>query len=161
MLLPCSFFERCGVEANAKSSSRQNRGSQRLIVSPLTVPFLLLSPFILQSPPDPSVSSVAPSRGPLPRYFEVISSNRKNSVFLRAKDPAMAQSWYNAILAGTANLLPRVKEELRTKQPAMDVKHVGWITEQVRRDEGSMLPTVLLLKDSVAHVMYSFIYLVC
>lgn len=71
----------------------------------------------------------------------------------------MAQSWYNAILAGTANLLPRVKEELRTKQPAMDVKHVGWITEQVRRDEGSMLPTVLLLKDSVAHVMYLFIYL--
>lgn len=43
----------------------------------------------------------------------------------------MAQSWYNAILAGTANLLPRVKEEIRTKQPSMDVKHVGWITEQV------------------------------
>lgn len=79
---------------------------------------------------------------PLARYFEVVSSNRKNSVFLRAKDPAMAQSWYNAILAGTANLLPRVKEEIRTKQPSMDVKHVGWITEQV-------------CEGMTAHVVYS------
>lgn len=62
----------------------------------------------------------------------------------------MAQSWYNAILAGTANLVPRVKEELRTKQPGMDVKHVGWITEQVWRDEGFMLPAVFLLKDNVS-----------
>lgn len=71
----------------------------------------------------------------------------------------MAQSWYNAILTGTANLLPRVKEELRTKQPAMDVKHVGWITEQVRREKGSMLPSVLLRKDSVALVVYLFMHL--
>lgn len=54
----------------------------------------------------------------------------------------MAQSWYNAILAGTANLLPRVKEEIRTKQPSMDVKHVGWITEQV-------------CEGMTAHVVYS------
>lgn len=65
------------------------------------------------------------------RYFEVISSSRKNSVFLRAKDPAMAQSWYSAIQAGVANLLPRVKEEMKTMQPGMEVKHLGWITEQV------------------------------
>jgi len=70
----------------------------------------------------------------LARYFEVISSNRKNSVFLRAKDPAMAQSWYNAIQAGTANLLPRVKEEMKSIQPGMEVKHLGWITEQVWKD---------------------------
>lgn len=139
----------------SKSSSRQSRCSQQRIVYLLTVAFLLLSPFILHPahhhpsrPTHPPVSSAAPSRGPLPRYFEVVSSNRKNSVFLRAKDPAMAQSWYNAILAGTANLLPRVKEELRTKQPGMDVKHVGWITEQVWRDKGSTLPSAL--KDNVA-----------
>lgn len=65
------------------------------------------------------------------RYFEVIASNRKNSVFLRAKDPAMAQSWYNAIQAGTASLLPRVKEEMKSMQSGMEVKHLGWITEQV------------------------------
>lgn len=130
-------------------------------MSRLTVPFFLLSPSILHPNPHPSVSSAAPSHGPLPRYFEVVSSNRKNSVFLRAKDPAMAQSWYNAILAGTANLLPRVKEELRTKHPGMDVKHVGWITEQVWRDKGSMVPTVLLLKDNVAHLcVYSLSLLV-
>lgn len=67
----------------------------------------------------------------------------------------MAQSWYNAILAGTANLLPRVKEELRTKQPGMDVKHVGWITEQVWLHEGLMLPTVL--KDNVACLCVHYI----
>lgn len=61
----------------------------------------------------------------------MISSNRKNSVFLRAKDPAMAQSWYNAIQAGAASLLPRVKEEMKSMQPGMEVKHLGWITEQV------------------------------
>ena len=75
-----------------------------------------------------------PSLISLARYFEVISSNRKNSVFLRAKDPAMAQSWYNAIQAGTANLLPRVKEEMKSIQPGMEVKHLGWITEQVWKD---------------------------
>ncbi|KAM6979858.1 alpha-1-syntrophin isoform 2-T2 [Aplochiton taeniatus] len=64
------------------------------------------------------------------RYFEVISCNRKSSVFLRAKDPAMAQSWYNAILSGSASLLGRAKEELRAMMPGADVKHLGWITEQ-------------------------------
>lgn len=66
------------------------------------------------------------------RYFEVVSSNRKNSMFLRAKDSAMAQSWCNAIKAGIANLLPRVKEDMKALQPGLDVKHLGWITEQVQ-----------------------------
>eukprot|EP00064_Thunnus_orientalis_P002414 superscaffoldBa00000174_g2421 len=79
------------------------------------------------------------------RYFEVISSNRKNSMFLRAKDPAMAQSWYNAILAGAANLLPRVKEEMKSMQPGMEVKHLGWITEQVA--QGPERPVLAVLTD--------------
>lgn len=52
-------------------------------------------------------------------------------MFLRAKDPAMAQSWYNAIQANITNLLPRVKDEMKVMQPGMEVKHLGWITEQV------------------------------
>ncbi|KAK7880255.1 hypothetical protein WMY93_030622 [Mugilogobius chulae] len=79
------------------------------------------------------------------RYFEVVSSNRKNSLFLRAKDPAMAQSWYNAIQAGAASLLQRVKEELRNMQPHMDVKHLGWIAEQV--SQGPERPVLALLTD--------------
>lgn len=43
----------------------------------------------------------------------------------------MAQSWYNAIQAGAANLLQRVKEEMKSMQPGMEVKHLGWIAEQV------------------------------
>lgn len=68
------------------------------------------------------------------RYFEVISSNRKNSVFLRAKDPAMAQSWYNAIQAAAVHLLPQVKEEMKRMQLGMEVKHLGWLSEQVWRN---------------------------
>ncbi|XP_034021972.1 alpha-1-syntrophin [Thalassophryne amazonica] len=79
------------------------------------------------------------------RYFEVVSSNRKNSVFLRAKDPAMAQSWYNAIQAGAANLLQRVKEEMKCMQPGMEVKHLGWITEQVA--QGPEKPVLAMLTD--------------
>lgn len=43
----------------------------------------------------------------------------------------MAQSWYNAIQAGAANLLRQVKEDLNIMQPGMEVKHLGWIIEQV------------------------------
>lgn len=95
----------------------------------LSLPFVFhssncpLFPSLLASLSCPLISSA--------RYFEVISSSRKNSVFLRAKDPAMAQSWYNAIQAGAANLLPRVKEEMKSMQLGMEVKHLGWITEQV------------------------------
>ncbi|KAJ0023435.1 hypothetical protein NQD34_003334 [Periophthalmus magnuspinnatus] len=79
------------------------------------------------------------------RYFEVVSSNRKNSLFLRAKDPAMAQSWYNAIQAGAASLLPRVKEEMRSMQPHMEVKHLGWIAEQMT--QGPEKPVLAVLTD--------------
>lgn len=85
---------------------------------------LFPSPFLSPSPPFITLT----------RYFEVISSNRKNSMFLRAKDPAMAQSWYNAIQAAAASLLPQVKEEMKGMQPGMDVKHLGWLTEQVWMD---------------------------
>ncbi|CAB1315524.1 unnamed protein product [Coregonus sp. 'balchen'] len=80
------------------------------------------------------------------RYFEVISSSRKNSVFLRAKDPAMAQSWYNAIQAGASALVPQVRGELRAMQAGLEVKHMGWITEQ--RDL-LLYPTLPDSKDSI------------
>ncbi|XP_017160087.1 alpha-1-syntrophin [Poecilia reticulata] len=81
------------------------------------------------------------------RYFEVISSNRKNSMFLRAKDPAMAQSWYNAIQAAAARILPQVKEEMKSMQPGMDVKHLGWLTEQMSQGPEKPLFAVLTEKD--------------
>lgn len=59
-------------------------------------------------------------------------------MFLRAKDPAMAQSWYNGIQASIANLLPRVKDEMKLMQPGMEVKHLGWITEQVCEQRRSL-----------------------
>lgn len=65
------------------------------------------------------------------RYFEVVSSDRKKFVFLRAKDHAMGQAWYNAIQSASSALLSRAKAELTVLQPGLDVKHIGWIIEQV------------------------------
>ncbi|NWU89241.1 SNTA1 protein, partial [Upupa epops] len=71
------------------------------------------------------------------RYLEVCSADGRVALFLRAKDEATAQSWLSAIQANAGALLPRVKEELRAQLPGAgtvagrDVKHVGWLTEQV------------------------------
>ncbi|NXS58676.1 SNTA1 protein, partial [Brachypteracias leptosomus] len=71
------------------------------------------------------------------RYLEVCSADGRVALFLRAKDEATAQSWLGAIQATAGVLLPRVKEELRAQLvgtgtvAGRDVKHVGWLTEQV------------------------------
>ncbi|NXO60332.1 SNTA1 protein, partial [Aramus guarauna] len=71
------------------------------------------------------------------RYLEVCSADGRVALFLRAKDEATAQSWLSAIQANAGALLPRVKEELRAQlagtgtAAGRDVKHVGWLTEQV------------------------------
>ncbi|NXH17433.1 SNTA1 protein, partial [Bucco capensis] len=71
------------------------------------------------------------------RYLEVCSADGCVALFLRAKDEATAQSWLSAIQANAGVLLPRVKEELRAQLvgasmvAGRDVKHVGWLTEQV------------------------------
>ncbi|XP_063071217.1 alpha-1-syntrophin isoform X2 [Engraulis encrasicolus] len=64
------------------------------------------------------------------RYLEVISADKRTSVFLRAKDPAMAQSWYTAIQTTIATLLPRVKEALKALHAGLGPKHLGWMTAQ-------------------------------
>lgn len=76
--------------------------------------------------------------GPCPcRYLEVCSADGRVALFLRAKDEATAQSWLSAIQASAGALVPRVKEELRAQLAGAgavagrDVKHVGWLTEQV------------------------------
>lgn len=71
------------------------------------------------------------------RYLEVCSADGRVALFLRAKDEATALSWLSAIQANAALLLPRVKEELRAQLvgagtvAGRDIKHVGWLTEQV------------------------------
>ncbi|KAL2090577.1 hypothetical protein ACEWY4_012840 [Coilia grayii] len=64
------------------------------------------------------------------RYLEVTSADKRTSVFLRAKDPAMAQAWYTAIQAAMLALVPRVKEGLKALQAGLEPKHLGWITAQ-------------------------------
>ncbi|KAI5109081.1 alpha-1-syntrophin, partial [Silurus meridionalis] len=92
------------------------------------------------------------------RYFEVVSADRKQSAFLRAKDPAMAQSWYNAIQSGCAALLPTAKDSLRALQPGMDITHMGWIIEQVLFvcAQGSEKPILAVLTNCDLFLYSSF-----
>ncbi|NXF43235.1 SNTA1 protein, partial [Oceanites oceanicus] len=84
------------------------------------------------------------------RYLEVCSADGRVALFLRAKDEATAQSWLSAIQANAGALLPRVKEELRAQlvgastAAGREVKHVGWLTEQVPPCPLQPLTTVLL-----------------
>ncbi|NXN08292.1 SNTA1 protein, partial [Indicator maculatus] len=83
------------------------------------------------------------------RYLEVCSADGRVALFLRAKDEATAQSWLGAIQANAGALLPRVKEELRAQLAGAsgvagrDIKHVGWLTEQVFHVPAAPHATVL------------------
>uniref|UniRef100_A0A674ND06 Syntrophin alpha 1 n=1 Tax=Takifugu rubripes TaxID=31033 RepID=A0A674ND06_TAKRU len=136
-----AFFKSSGSPGGAlpwdSPPSTPQRTSEPLpaeVKEPRSIPLKMCQVSRKQCPPDTEN-----------RYFEVISATRKNSVFLRAKDPAMAQSWYNAIQNSIANLLPRMKDEMKVMQPGMEVKHVGWITEQVI--QGPEKPVLAVLTD--------------
>ncbi|XP_029358116.1 alpha-1-syntrophin [Echeneis naucrates] len=137
-----AFFKSSGSPGAAlpwdSPPSTPQRGSELSpeVKEPRSIPLKMCQVSRKQCPPDTEN-----------RYFEVISSNRKNSVFLRAKDPAMAQSWFNGIQAGAANLLPRVKEEMKSMQPGMEVKYLGWISEQVAHGPEKPVLAVLTDKD--------------
>ncbi|XP_010582398.1 PREDICTED: alpha-1-syntrophin [Haliaeetus leucocephalus] len=87
------------------------------------------------------------------RYLEVCSADGRVALFLRAKDEATAQSWLSAIQANAGALLPRVKEELRAQLAGAgtvagrDVKHVGWLTEQLPSAGTRNLLAVLTEKE--------------
>ncbi|KAL4655655.1 alpha-1-syntrophin [Arapaima gigas] len=79
------------------------------------------------------------------RYFEVISADRRSSLFLRAKDPAVAQSWYNAIQVAISALIPKVKEELRGMHGGQEIKLIGWLSEQP--SQGPERPVLAMLTE--------------
>ncbi|XP_075373551.1 alpha-1-syntrophin isoform X2 [Mycteria americana] len=87
------------------------------------------------------------------RYLEVCSADGRVALFLRAKDEATAQSWLSAIQANAGALLPRVKEELRAQLAGAgtvagrDIKHVGWLTEQLPSAGTRNLLAVLTEKE--------------
>ncbi|NWI36039.1 SNTA1 protein, partial [Picathartes gymnocephalus] len=106
------------------------------------------------TPGEPRAGRDSP--GPCPcRYLEVCSADGRVALFLRAKDEATAQSWLGAIQANAAALLPRVKEELRAQLAGAgtvagrDVKHVGWLTEQVPPGPGHLVPPCCRWPDPV------------
>ncbi|KAM7150711.1 alpha-1-syntrophin isoform 1-T1 [Macrochelys suwanniensis] len=87
------------------------------------------------------------------RYLEVCSADGRIPLFLRAKDEVTAQSWFNAIHTNVNALVPRVKEELRALLAAAgvagskEIKHIGWLTEQLPGDGTKNILTILTEKD--------------
>nr|XP_028590708.1 alpha-1-syntrophin [Podarcis muralis] len=87
------------------------------------------------------------------RYLEVCSADGRIPLFLRAKDEVSAQAWFNAIHSNISALLPRVKEELRTSQSGVgvagsrDIKHIGWLTEQLPGDGTKNILALLTEKE--------------
>ncbi|GCC16649.1 alpha-1-syntrophin [Chiloscyllium punctatum] len=87
------------------------------------------------------------------RYIDLSSADGKSSVSLRLKDSATAQSWFSALHGNASALLPMVKAEMRTLAGnsgvagSKEIKHVGWLTEQVSGDVEKPILAILTEKD--------------
>lgn len=81
-----------------------------------------------------------------PRYLEISSADGRDVLFLRAKDEGTAQSWFSAIHANVNALVPRVRDEVK-QIVGKDIKHIGWLTEQLPQDEKQKLLAILTEKD--------------
>uniref|UniRef100_A0A8D0H478 Alpha-1-syntrophin n=1 Tax=Sphenodon punctatus TaxID=8508 RepID=A0A8D0H478_SPHPU len=87
------------------------------------------------------------------RYLEVCSADGRIPLFLRAKDEVTAQSWFNAIHTNVITLVPRVKEELRALLAgtgvagSKDIKHIGWLTEQLPDNGTKNILTILTERE--------------
>ncbi|XP_067856266.1 LOW QUALITY PROTEIN: alpha-1-syntrophin [Heptranchias perlo] len=87
------------------------------------------------------------------RYIDLSSADGKSSVSLRVKDGATAQSWFNALHGNATALLPRVKPEMRALAGSTgiagskEIKHVGWLTEQLSSDAEKAVLAILTEKD--------------
>lgn len=73
------------------------------------------------------------------RLIELHSPDSRNTLILRCKDTATAHSWFTALHANIAALLPQVLAELNAMLGAggatagsREVKHIAWLAEQVR-----------------------------
>ncbi|NXJ09648.1 SNTB2 protein, partial [Odontophorus gujanensis] len=74
------------------------------------------------------------------RLIELHSPDSRNTLILRCKDTATAHSWFTALHANIAALLPQVLAELNAalggSAGGREVKHVAWLAEQARLDGG-------------------------
>ncbi|XP_068119375.1 alpha-1-syntrophin [Hyperolius riggenbachi] len=83
---------------------------------------------------------------PEPRYLEICSADGRDVLFLRAKDAGTAQSWFSAIHANVSALTPRVREDVK-QILGKEVKHMGWLTEQLTPEGKRNLLAILTEKD--------------
>nr|AAC59637.1 syntrophin [Tetronarce californica]prf//2208451A syntrophin [Torpedo sp.] len=87
------------------------------------------------------------------RYIELSSASGKPAVCLRLPDGATAQSWFGSIHGNAAALVPLVKSELRALGGAAGIaggaqlRHVGWLTEQVSSEAERPVFAILTEKD--------------
>ncbi|XP_051887308.1 alpha-1-syntrophin [Pristis pectinata] len=87
------------------------------------------------------------------RYIDLSPADGSSSVSLRLKDGAAAHSWFGALHGNAAALLPRVKSELRALggsagiAGSVELRHVGWLTEQVSGEVERPVLAVLTEKE--------------
>ncbi|XP_013418439.1 beta-2-syntrophin-like [Lingula anatina] len=75
------------------------------------------------------------------RTLEMHSPDGKSSCIIRAEDASSADSWYNAIHTNAALLtiqtIAEVNKLLSTGPNVQQVKHMGWLAEQVHNEQGN------------------------
>ncbi|XP_043937956.1 beta-2-syntrophin [Protopterus annectens] len=90
------------------------------------------------------------------RLIELHSSDAQHVILLRCKDTATAHSWFTAVHANVISLLPQVLAELNALLRGVaspigskEVKHIGWLSEQVPAEGGrrQWKPLVMALTE--------------
>ncbi|XP_040190469.1 beta-2-syntrophin [Rana temporaria] len=80
------------------------------------------------------------------RLVELRSPDGCHSIVLRCRDSASALSWSQALHNNITALLPQVLAETQCMLGAAseDLRHLGWVAEQVSQDDGRALWTPIL-----------------
>ncbi|XP_006641235.2 beta-2-syntrophin [Lepisosteus oculatus] len=89
------------------------------------------------------------------RLIELHSPDGRNTLVLRCQDAPTAHSWFTAIHANIAALLPQVLAQLgstlgsSSASSHREVKHIGWLAEQIKLDGGrhQFRPVVMALTE--------------
>ncbi|XP_069477666.1 beta-1-syntrophin [Ambystoma mexicanum] len=97
---------------------------------------------------------------PEKRHLELHSPDAKHTVVLRSKDPATAQSWFNAIHSNVNDLIPRVIGEVKDQlgksgiAGSREIRHLGWLAEKVPGENEKRWKPVLVILTEKDLLMY-------
>lgn len=94
------------------------------------------------------------------RHLELHSPDAKHTVVLRSKDPATAQTWFNAIHGVVTELVAKsiteVKDQLGKNgiSGSQEIRHMGWLAEKVPGENEKHWKPVLIVVTEKDLLMY-------